>query len=600
MADLVTRLLLNSSNFDNNIRKSSQQIQQFQKTAQNVTATIGKFAGALGIAMGANEAFERVIRGSQTTSDAYDVVMRSVNNTLDSFFTALSTGDFSAFNMGLSKMIEKAKEAQIAIDKLGNATMSYSYFDSKYSAELEDAINKAKDLRLSQTERDQAKKTAEAIIGKQKEITDELSKSISSALSSVLTEGNALKSATKIDLEDILLLDISSTGEVNKQKLQKEYEEYLKIYSEIKKKHTTTIYSPSTIGSISSSSTDTKAVNEEMQQYNTEYRQAILYNEILVKKGDDWLKNTIQMAQQLDNANRKLTEMKNKTLELSNQAVNVGVTPVGSIAELDKKIQAKKTELNVAVSKEDRVRINKELEELTEQKRIIEFQYKFPEMPTLEAAPLSSLPFPTSPATLPATLPEIPPIPIENVKFANPIKRSDIKINNDYADSLNAIASVMGSVSSMTEEGAAAWITYGANVIQAVATAIPAISTLFAAKTAEAGASAAASAAQVPVVGWLMAGAAVASVLSAIATLPSFSAGGIFEGNNTIGDLNLARVNAGEMILNNRQQKNLFNLLNGNGTFTNDRNGGNVTFKIQGKELVGVLNNYNNQKSKVR
>lgn len=599
MADLVTRLLLNSSNFDNNIKKSSQQVQQFQKTAQNITATIGKFAGALGIAMGANEAFERVIRGSQATSDAYDVVMRSVNNTVDSFFTAISTGDFSAFNMGLSRMIEKAKEAQQAIDKLGNATMSYSYFDSKYSAELEDAINKAKDLRLSQTERDQAKKTAEAIIGKQQEITNELSKSISGALSSVLTEGNALKSATKIDLEDILLLDISATGEVNKQKLQKEYEEYLKIYSEVKKKHTTTIYSPSTIGSISSSSTDTKAVNEEMQQYNTEYRQAILYNEILVKKGDDWLKNTIQMAQQLDNANRKLTEMKNKTLELSNQAVNVGVTPVGSIAELDKKIQAKKTELNVAVSKEDRVRINKELEELTEQKRIIEFQYKFPEMPTLEAAPLSSLPFPTSPATLPATLPEIPPIPIENVKFANPIKRSDIKINNDYADSLNAIASVMGSVSSMTEEGAAAWITYGANVISAVAAALPAISTLFAAKTAEAGASAAASAAQVPVVGWLLAGAAVASVLAAVATLPSFSAGGIFEGNSTVGDMNLARVNAGEMILNNRQQKNLFNLLNGNGALSKDKNS-NVTFKIQGKELVGVLNNYNNQKSKVR
>lgn len=597
MADLVTRLLLNSSNFDNNIRKSSQQIQQFQKTAQNVTASIGKFAGALGIAMGANEAFERVIRGSQTTSDAYDVVMRSVNNTVDSFFTALSTGDFSSFNMGLSKMIEKAKEAQIAIDKLGNATMSYSYFDTKYSAELEDAINKAKDLRLSQTERDQAKKTAEAIIGKQKEITDELSKSISSALSSVLTEGNALTSATKIDLEDILLLDISSTGEINKQKLQKEYEEYLKVYSDVRKKHTTTVYSASTIGSVSTSVTDNKAVNEEMQQYNTEYRQAILYNEILVKKGDEWLKNTIQMAQQLDKANRKLTEMKNKTLEISNRDVNKGIAPVGSLADLDKQIATKKTELSVAIKNEDRVRINKELEELTEQKRIIEFQYKYPNAPTGLKLEMAQLP------TLPTTLPEIPPIQIqglEDVKFTNPIKRTDVKINNDYADSLNAIASIMGSVSSMTEEGAAAWITYGANVIQAVATAIPAISTLFAAKTAEAGASAAASAAQVPVVGWLMAGAAVASVLSAIATLPSFSAGGIFEGNNTIGDLNLARVNAGEMILNNRQQKNLFNLLNGNGTFTNDRNGGNVTFKIQGKELVGVLNNYNNQKSKVR
>ena len=68
----------------------------------------------------------------------------------------------------------------------------------------------------------------------------------------------------------------------------------------------------------------------------------------------------------------------------------------------------------------------------------------------------------------PTKLPEIPPIKIEGlegIKFTNPIKRTDIKINNDYADSLNAIASIMGSVSSMTEEGAAAWITYGANVI---------------------------------------------------------------------------------------------------------------------------------------
>lgn len=52
----------------------------------------------------------------------------------------------------------------------------------------------------------------------------------------------------------------------------------------------------------------------------------------------------------------------------------------------------------------------------------------------------------------------------------------------------------------------------------------------------------------------------------------------------------------GEMILNRGQQANLFNLLDKGGYYGN----GNVTFKIQGKELVGVLNNYNNQKSKVR
>lgn len=53
------------------------------------------------------------------------------------------------------------------------------------------------------------------------------------------------------------------------------------------------------------------------------------------------------------------------------------------------------------------------------------------------------------------------------------------------------------------------------------------------------------------------------------------------------------------MILNNRQQRNLFNLLNGNGT-TVGSGGGQVEFKIRGKELVGVLANYNNKTAKVR
>ena len=156
----------------------------------------------------------------------------------------------------------------------------------------------------------------------------------------------------------------------------------------------------------------------------------------------------------------------------------------------------------------------------------------------------------------------------------------------------------MSSVSSMTNDGASAWITWGANMLTAIAAAIPAISTLVTAKTAEAGANAVASATQTPVVGWLLAGAAVASVLAAVATLPSFSTGGIFEGNNTIGDYNLARVNAGEMILNNRQQRNLFNLLNENGV-TGGAANSKVEFKIKGNELVGVLNNYNKKISKV-
>lgn len=595
MADLVTRLLLNSSNFDNNIRKSSLQIQQFQKIGQSITATLGKFAGAIGVAMTAQEMLDKTIKSSQTTSDTYDQVMRALNVTVDTFFTAIGTGDFTAFNMGLSSMIDKAVEAQKAIDKLGNATMSYSYFDTKYSAELEDAINKAKDLRLSQAERDQARKTAEAIIGKQEEITRELSKSINSALSNVMTEGNALNASMvgKVDLEDVLLLDITAKGEENKKKLEQQYKEYMEIYNKVVKKHTVSTTMNTSAGAFTQSSTDTTKVNAEMQQYNKQYKQAILYNEILVKKGDEWLQSTIQMAQQLDTSNRKLTEMKNKTLELTNQEVNRSITttikkdlPVGSLAELDKQIAAKKTELGLAISGEDRIRINKELEALTEKKRVIEFQYKYPE------APSGELPK----TTLAVSMPDMKGFKIQ--KKDDTVKKQT-QDNYSYADSLNAVASVMGAVTNMTNEGAAAWLSWSANLLNAIAAAVPAIQTMVTAKTAEAAASGAAEAAKTPFVGWLMVGGAIASILAAFSSLPSFSTGGIFAGNSTVGDMNLARVNAGEMILNNRQQRNLFNLLNGNGTLSNTGNG-QVTFKIQGKELVGVLSNYNNKINKLR
>ena len=49
MADLVTRLLLDSSGFNNNIVKSSRQVQEFQQITGNIVGTIGKFAAGIGI-----------------------------------------------------------------------------------------------------------------------------------------------------------------------------------------------------------------------------------------------------------------------------------------------------------------------------------------------------------------------------------------------------------------------------------------------------------------------------------------------------------------------------------------------------------------------
>lgn len=101
--------------------------------------------------------------------------------------------------------------------------------------------------------------------------------------------------------------------------------------------------------------------------------------------------------------------------------------------------------------------------------------------------------------------------------------------------------------------------------------------------------------ASIPFAGTAMATAdmAVYKSLWVASALPTFAEGGIFQGQSTIGDFNVARVNDGEMILSTKQQAKLFRLLNG-GVFaqTNNPNiGGNVTFKINGSDLIGVIRN---------
>lgn len=122
------------------------------------------------------------------------------------------------------------------------------------------------------------------------------------------------------------------------------------------------------------------------------------------------------------------------------------------------------------------------------------------------------------------------------------------------------------------------------------------------AKSASAVAGAGSSVSSVPIVGPILAVAAIASVLAALLAATSrvkkFANGGIVGGNSYGGDKILAGVNSGEMILNQKQQANLFKLLNGE---RNDNNNTSQTveLKVRGTDLVAVLNNYTNKRSKL-
>ena len=117
-----------------------------------------------------------------------------------------------------------------------------------------------------------------------------------------------------------------------------------------------------------------------------------------------------------------------------------------------------------------------------------------------------------------------------------------------------------------------------------------------AANSATAISGAAAAMASIPYVGPFLATAAATEMEALLAAmLPKFASGGIIQGNSKYGDRLLARVNAGEMILNKSQQARLFDLANGSGRLGS----GQVSFHIAGKDLVGVLRNNNSVTARI-
>ena len=109
-----------------------------------------------------------------------------------------------------------------------------------------------------------------------------------------------------------------------------------------------------------------------------------------------------------------------------------------------------------------------------------------------------------------------------------------------------------------------------------------------AASAGAAAAGAGSSVASVPIVGPILAVAAIGTVVAAIlAAMSKFATGGIVGGNSMTGDHNVVRANSGEMILTKGQQATLFNAIQSG----NLGGGGNVEFKIRGADLIGVMEN---------
>ena len=179
------------------------------------------------------------------------------------------------------------------------------------------------------------------------------------------------------------------------------------------------------------------------------------------------------------------------------------------------------------------------------------------------------------------------------------------KSMQEVADTAGKVGGAFNSLgnafSQAGNEGVAAAMQIMSSVAQMTADIIPQIIDIIEAKQAQAMASGTASASALPFPANIGAIATiVATIASTFASIMSavgaFADGGIIGGGSKIGDHMIARVNAGEMILNGRQQANLFKMINDGQEANKSNVHVVVSGKVRGKDLELVLANLNGVK----
>ena len=124
------------------------------------------------------------------------------------------------------------------------------------------------------------------------------------------------------------------------------------------------------------------------------------------------------------------------------------------------------------------------------------------------------------------------------------------------------------------------------------ATAVTTATKEVAANTAKGVSAAGSSAASLPFPANIIAiGAAIAAAVALFASIPKFATGGVITGGPTSGDKILARVNAGEMILNQGQQSRLFEAINSGKLGGSGNMSSTVTTRVRAKDLILTINN---------
>jgi len=550
MSDILTRLLLNTSDYDNKLRKAKGSTQEFgSMIGGKVAGMVGKFAAGIGVAMGGVESFNKVMESTQTTGDLMRGTMHSLKTSVDEFFYSINKGNLSTFLANLGDIASKAKEAYGALDQLGNTQISYGVLNAKNQAAIAEAQYVAKNKFAPNSDRILAFGTwKDAILSEEGNV-----KALQRDLVNTVTKtvGSRITANIEIGIEDVIKAFETDLKDEESRKLAKSQAEMgMRNYK--------------------ANAASKYRTQEELDGLAKVQKQNIITYTMLEKFTDEQLTQIAQQIQQyyqLTSAVKGLGREYNETANEFNNA-NKGVKGFEAVKALKDYTVYSGGEAgrNFGASS------GKKKGEI---KPVITpiLSYDSPIADKMVRAWFGEK---FEPIKVPIEIEEeIPDEEDLSGKWGEHVKK--IEDMNSALSSTGEIFGSLGSIMGSFGNDMGAWMLGTVGQIAQMIVQLQSLAT----------ANGVASASKLPFPANLAAVATVvATIASVFASLPKFADGGIVGGSSYFGDKLLARVNSGEMILNQKQQSRLLSLTDGGGV----RVTGDV--RLSGKDIYISLRNY--------
>ena len=545
MSDIFTRLLLDTKDFESKLGKAKNSTNDFSSNISGkVVGAVGKFAGAIGLAVGGLEGFKKIVDSTQTSGDLMRSTMHSMKVSVEEFFYSVNKGNLSTFITNLGTIAARAKEAYGAIDQLGNTQISYGVLSAKNQASIAEAQYLAKNKFAPTTVRiggfgmwGSAIQSEEANI---KALQREL---VNAAVTAVQARTNA---NIEITLDDLIRAFEVDLKDPSSRALSKSRAYYGMRNYEVNAKR--------------------KDWTQEQKDALAEsQKQNIITYTMLEKYNDEQLAQIgqqIQQYYQLTAAVRGLGREYNETANEFNNANKgvAGFTPIQSLSGYTVYSGTSEASKNF-----------KGTSSSGKGKAKVEFPVVIPQVQYDTELGMKVLQWMSGKDIKPVKV----PIEIEEDNLEEklpPIK----KMNGELEDTAN----IFGSLGSIAGQAGEDFLAATANSMGSIAQMIIQLQALSSAQGV-------ASASKLPFPANLAAIATVvATIASVFSSLPKFADGGIVGGSSFFGDKLLARVNSGEMILNQGQQARLLSMTSGG----NVRVTGDV--RLSGKDIYVSLRNY--------